>query len=100
MKLTVEEATSRPKVHSREGEERAGAKRISIQITFQFLPHLLPLLDESAQGRRRSHLSSGLGRALVKRRPNGARDRYTYLGDSTCTLDDSSRRFSRQREFY
>lgn len=49
-------------------------KRISIQITFQFL---VPFLEESMQGRQRTHLSSGLERALVKYRTNGA-GRYTY----------------------
>lgn len=53
---------------------RACGKWISIQITFQFL---IPFLQESMQGRQRTHLSSGLGRALVKYRTNGA-GRYTY----------------------
>lgn len=72
-------------------------KRISIQITFQFL---VPFLEESMQGRQRTHLSSGLGRALVKYRTNGA-GRYTYtIEDSTCSLVDNSSTFFRRREFY
>jgi len=53
---------------------RTCEKRISIQITFQFL---VPFLRKSMQGRQRTHLSSGLERALVKYRTNGA-GRYTY----------------------
>lgn len=68
-------------------KKKMRAKRISIQITFQFL---LLFLYRSTQGRRRrrrrrTHLSSGLGRALVKSRTGERGPRYT-IENSTCSL--------------